>query len=97
MPFVPASFQVPATINDDLLIITVLDHLLLETTIQYVIEDATACTCRKGSFCGPQVQMRIANLKDGMYQLLLKNAEYCCRFPIEKVSSRWMLANDAGW
>lgn len=97
MPFVTASFQVPATINDDLMIITVLDHLLVDSPIQYVIEDAAARVCRKGSFKGCRIQMRIADLKDGAYQLLLKNAEGCCSFSIEKVSSKWMTVSGEDW
>ncbi|MBN8857748.1 MAG: hypothetical protein J0H29_05130 [Sphingobacteriales bacterium] len=92
MPFIPTSFQVPATITEDMMIINVLDDVLANSPIQYVIEDEKEQVCRKGSFRGLRIQMRIADLQDGVYRLLLKNTETCCSFRIRKASSKWKIA-----
>lgn len=98
MPFLqPSSFQVPSIVTDDMLVIDALDDKLADSVIHYIIADEKDHVCRQGSFRGLRIQMRIAHLKDGIYQLLLKDAEAGCSFWIQKISGRFLLSAAPGF
>lgn len=77
---------IPAVV-DEIITVQINDAALMDTDFDYQIIDEKSQVCRKGHFKGRWVQMRVSNLKDGIYSIKLCScAEDVCAFGFEKIS-----------
>lgn len=83
----PSFVEIPATV-DEIITLHIKDPACVDTDFAYHILDEGRRICRKGHFRGTRVQMRLSDLKDGIYSLNLQSCDVdACTFCFEKIST----------
>jgi hypothetical protein len=87
MPFPDASSVHVTAVVHDFMVIQINDVALASNTVEYSILDKDGLFVRKGHFKGLLIQLRLSNLKDGLYQLQLSTgSDKVLVLPFEKKS-----------